>query len=305
MLEVTFLGTVAGIPTPKRNHSSIHLKYEDQCFLFDCGEGTQRQIFSAGLNFMKISKIFISHWHADHWAGLIGLIQTMNLEKRQEPLEIYGPEAEKFVDDLLDMAYWGPRFEIIPKPVNFHGAEIDTIVKTPSFEILSTPVKHSIPAVAYAFKEKDRVNVDIKKAGELYGLKQGPLIGRLKEKGEIEVKGKKVKLEEVQLIKPGIKFVFSGDTKPTPNMIRLAEGADVLVHESTFGNEFEDYPDRHHTKAEDAADIAKKAGVKKLYLTHFSRRYQDVRPLLDEARKVFPNTDAAYDFLKLQLKVDK
>ena len=174
-------------------------------------------------------------------------------------------------------------------------------MKTDLFEILSTPVKHSVPAVAYCFKEKDRVNVDIKKAEKVYGLIQGPLVGKLKEKGEVDFKGKKIRLEEVQVIRPGVKFVFSGDTKPSQNLIKLAEGADVLVHESTFGNEFEDYPDRHHTKAEDAAHIAKQAGVKKLYLTHFSRRYQDVRPLLDEARKVFPNTEAAYDFLKLQL----
>lgn len=301
MLEITFLGTGSGVPLPNRNHSGIYLRYEDSCFLWDCGEGTQKQIFSAKLNFMKIDRIFISHWHADHWAGLIGLIQTMNLEKRERPLEIYGPEAEKFVGDILDMDYWGARFEIKPINVPFEGQEITTLVKGPFFEIQSIPVKHSVPGVAYCFKEKDKINVDIEKAG-VFGLRQGPLIGKLKEKGKIVLGGKEIKLEDVGYVKKGIKVVFSGDTKPSANVVKLAEGADLLIHESTFGQEFEDSFDRAHTRAADAGEIAKKAGAKRLILTHFSRRYQDVRPLLDEAKKIFPNTEAARDFLSVKLK---
>lgn len=302
MLEITFLGTGSGVPLPNRNHSGIYLKYEDSCFLWDCGEGTQKQIFSAKLNFMKIDRIFITHWHADHWAGLIGLIQTMNLEKRARPLEIYGPEAERFVADILDMDYWGARFEIKPINVPFEGQEITTLVKEKMFEISSIPVRHSIPAVGYCFKENDKINVDIQKAGKLYGLKQGPLVGKLKEKGQIILNGKQIKLEDVGYMKKGIKAVFSGDTKPSTNLVKLAEGADLLIHESTFGQEFDDSYDRAHTRAADAAEIAKKSSAKKLILTHFSRRYQDVRPLVDEARKVFSNTEAARDFLAVKLK---
>jgi len=302
MLELTFLGTGTGVPTPYRNHSAIYLRHEDQCFLWDCGEGTQRQIFTAKLNFMKIDRIFISHWHADHWAGLIGLIQTMNLEKRKQPLEIYAPEAERFVGDLLDMAYWGPRFEIKPINIQFQKPEISVLVKGQDFTISSIPVKHSIPAVAFCYQEEDRWNVDLKKATKLYGLKQGPLVGKLKEKREIELKGKKITLEEVGILKKGIKLVYSGDTKPTENILKLAKDVDLLIHESTFGDEFEDYEDRYHTKSADAADLAKKSDAKKLILTHFSRRYQDVRPLLEEAKKIFPNTECAKDFLNVVLK---
>jgi len=302
MLEITFLGTGSGVPMPNRNHSGIYLRYEDFCFLWDCGEGTQKQIFSSRLNFMKIDRIFISHWHADHWAGLIGLIQTMNLEKRTRPLEIYGPEAERFVSDILDMDYWGCRFGIKPTNVPYQGQEITTLVKEDLFEIQSIPVKHSIPGVAYCFKENDKINVDIEKAAKLYGLKQGPLIGKLKEKGRIVLKDKEIKLEDVGYVKKGVKAVFSGDTKPSPNVVKLAEGADLLIHESTFGQEFNDSYDRAHTRAADAAEIAKQAAVKKLILTHFSRRYQDVRPLVEEAKKIFPNTEAARDFLTVKLK---
>ena len=302
MLEITFLGTGSGVPIPQRNHSAIYLRYEDACFLWDCGEGTQKQIFKSGQNFMKIDRIFITHWHADHWAGLIGLLQTMNLEKRTRPLEIYAPEAERFVGDLLDMAYWGPRFEIIPINVPFQGTDITTLVKDDLFEIQSIPVSHSIPAVAYCFKEKDKVNVDIEKAQKLYGLKQGPVIGKLKEKGHIEVKGKKITLEDVGYTKLGVKVVYSGDTRPSNSVVKLAEKADLLIHEATFGQELDDSLDRAHTRASDAGEIAKKAGVKRLILTHFSRRYQDVSPLVDEAKQVFPNTEAAKDFLNVKLK---
>src|SRR3989339_1600504 len=106
--EITFLGTTAGIPTKWRNHASLYIRYQSEnefCMLFDCGEGTQKQIFSAGLNFMRIDNIFITHWHADHFAGLLGLLETMNLEKRTKPLYIYGPEADRFVETLLDLGY--------------------------------------------------------------------------------------------------------------------------------------------------------------------------------------------------------
>lgn len=294
------LGTVSGIPTKKRNHPSIYLRFEGESFLWDCGEGTQRQLTIARLNFMKLERIFITHWHADHWAGLIGLMQTMNLEGRKKPLYIYGPEAERFVGDLLDLDYWGPGFKIIPINVPFEGIEESVIYKADNYEILSIPVNHTVPSVAYAFREYDVKNVDIKKATKLYGLKQGPLVGQLKEKGNIEYKGKKIKLDDVAVIKKGIKVVYSGDTRKCDTLVKLSKKADILIHDSTFGED--DAENKMHTGAKDAALVAKKAGVDQLILTHFSRRYLDVKPLEDEAKKVFKNTKAAYDFMKITLK---
>ena len=298
MLEIVFLGTGSGIPTPSRNHAGIWLRYEGESMLWDCGEGTQRQIFKARLNFMKIDRIFITHWHADHWAGLIGLLLTMNLEHRIAPLYIYGPEADRFVSDILDLGYWRTSFKVMAETVPHEGKEITSLVKTPDFEITSIPVEHSVPAVAYCFKEHDRRNVDIKKAEKLYGLRQGPMVGKLKEKGEVVLNGKTVRLEDVSALKKGVKVVYSGDTRRCQNIIRLAQGADVLIHDTTFAEEMED---RMHTGAKDAAEIAKLAQVKRLILTHFSRRYNDLSELENEAKKVFKDTVASKDFMRLEV----
>ncbi len=301
MLDIVFLGTGSGIPTKKRNPAAIWMRYEsdnEYVMLFDCGEGTQRQMMKARTNFMRISRIFITHWHADHWAGLIGLMQTMNLEGRKKLLYIYGPEAERFVSDILDLDYWGPRFRVIPKNVPFNGQKITEIVKEKDFSVLSTPVKHSVPSVAYCFKEKDSYNVDLKKAGK-YGLKQSPLIGKLKREGKLRHNGKLVKLKDVARIKPGLKVVYSGDTMPCNTLTKISKDADLLIHDATF---LEEKESRMHTGAKDAAETARKANVKKLVLTHFSRRYQDLRPIEKEAKKVFKNTVIAEDFMKLTLK---
>jgi len=299
MLEVVFLGTGSGIPSKKRNPAAIWLQYEAECMLWDCGEGTQRQLMSASLNFMKISRIFITHWHADHWAGLIGLMQTMNLEKRKRALEIYGPEAERFVGDILDLDYWGPRFRVIGRDVPFEGNAITTVLKEDKFKIFSIPVEHTVPSVAYAFQEDDSWNVDIQKAEKLYGLKQGPAVGKLKEKGSIVLKGKSIKLEDVGIHRPGLKVIYSGDTRACQNLVTLSKAADLLICDATFAEEDES---KMHSSAKATALLAKKAGVSQLALTHFSRRYQDVRELESEAKKIFPNTIMAQDFMRLKLK---
>jgi ribonuclease Z len=298
MLEMVFLGTGSGIPTARRNHPSIYFRHEGDVFLWDCGEGTQRQLLLAGLNFMKVNRIFITHWHADHWAGIISIMQTMSLESRKDPLYIYGPEAERFIGDILDLDYWGPRFRVVAKDVPAQGSKVTDIFETKDYVIGSIPVKHSVPAVAYSFRERDKVNLDIEKAGKLYGIKQGRVAGELKEKGEVVFKGRKIRLKDVALVRKGVKVVYSGDTAPCRNLVEISRGADVLIHDSTFTEEKEN---RLHAGAKEAADIAKKAGVKKLVLTHFSRRYTDLKPLLEEAQKAFKDTIVAKDFMKLRV----
>ena len=298
MLEIVMLGTGCGIPTRGRNHSSIWLRYEGESFLWDCGEGTQRQLLKADINFMKIDRIFITHWHADHWAGLIGLIQTMNLEKRRRPLYIYGPDAERFVGDIMDLDYWGPRFNIIPKDVPSVGDDISVVLKTKDYNITSTPVCHTVPAVGYSFQENDRINIDLKKA-KSFGLKQSPMLGKLKTKGKIDYKGKTIILDDVSEVTKGIKVAYSGDTKPCKNLVKLSKGADVLIHDTTF---VEDQENRMHTGAKDAAKVAKEAKVRNLVMTHFSRRYQDLRPIENEAKTIFKNSIIAMDFMRFNIK---
>ena len=303
MIEVTFLGTVSGIPTKDRNHAAIAIEHygeQKDTLLWDCGEGTQKQLMIAGISFMDIDKIFISHWHADHFAGLIPLIQTMNLEKRKKELKIFGPEAERFVADIIDLGYFGLRFPVEAINVPFEGDEITKIFETEEYEIFSIPVLHTVPSVAYCIKEADRWNIDLKKLKQK-NLKGGSWLKTIKLEGVAEFNGKKIKLEEVASVKHGLKVVYTGDTKPCDTVKKISESADLLIHDGTF-LELDESKGKFHATVGDAARIAKESKVKKLILTHFSRRYTDIQPLEDEAKKVFKNTKAAHDFMKIKLK---
>jgi len=302
MIIVTFLGTVSGIPSLKRNHPAIALEYFSDyrdVLLFDCGEGTQKQLMKSGISFMQINKIFISHWHADHFAGLIPMIQTMNLESRRKQLTIYGPEAERFVSDIVDLGYFGLRFPVKDVNVPFEGSEISLVDETDDYQILSIPVFHSVPTVAFCFKEKNKWNIDEDKIQKL-GIKRGPWLKKLKKTGKLEYKGKKVKIEDVGYVKEGLKVVYSGDTRPCKNMVKISENADLLIHDGTFLEE--DVGSKAHADIKEAAKLAKKANVKELILTHISRRYTDLEELEEVAKKEFENSKVAYDFMKVQLK---
>jgi len=299
-IEVTFLGTTAGIPTKNRNHAAIYIKYRSEtefCYLFDCGEGTQRQIFSAGLNFMRINDIFITHWHADHFAGLFGLMESMNLEGRKKPLRIFGPEADKFVEMFLEMGYSSKGFEIIPVNVNFEGTEEQILLDEIEFCIASIPVKHSIPAVAYAFVEKDRVKIDKGRAKKMGLPEKGPIYKKIKEKGSADFRGNKIMLEDIAIIEKGKRIVYSGDTMPCRNIVRIAEHADLLIHDSTF---FMDTLDKSykHANFDDVLKLAKEAGAKEIILTHISRRYQDFEELKEKIKDE-KNVRIAKDFMKI------
>ena len=301
MIEITFLGTVSGIPSKQRSHPAIALEHfgeQKDSLLFDCGEGTQLQLMKSGISFMDIDKIFISHWHADHFSGLIPLIQTMNLEKRVKELKIFAPEAEKFVSDIIDLGYFGLRFPVTAINVQFEGEEISLIDETEEYQVFSIPVLHTVPSVAYCFKEKDRWSIDVSKLKKL-GLKRGFWLKKLKKTGKAEYKGKKVTIEGVANLKPGLKVVYSGDTKPCKNMVKISEGADLLIHDGTF---LEEEEGRAHADVKQAAKIAKKAKVKQLILTHISRRYTSAKELEEKARKFFPNAKVAYDFMRVRLK---
>ncbi len=308
MLRITFLGTVSGIPTKDRNHSAIifeHYTDVKSTLLFDCGEGTQKQLMINGINFMDIDNIFISHWHADHFAGLIPLIQTMNMEKRKKELNIYGPEAERFVADIIDLGYFGLRFPINAINVPFEGDEITKIFETENFEILSIPTLHTVPSAAYCFKEKEKWNIDLNKLKEL-GVKRGNWLNTLKEKGSVEVKGKKIKLKDVADSTEGLKVVYTGDTKPCETVVKISENADMLIHDGTF-LELDESQGKYHADVTEASKIAKKAKVKELILTHISRRYNkdDIIEMENRSRKIFPRTKVAHDMMKIELKKEK
>ncbi|MBD3155777.1 MAG: ribonuclease Z [Candidatus Aenigmarchaeota archaeon] len=302
MITITFLGTVSGIPSLSRNHPAIVLEHFTdirEVFLFDCGEGTQKQLMKSDVSFMAIDKIFISHWHADHFAGLIPMIQTMNLEKRQKPLTIFAPEAERFVSNILDMGYFGLRFPVKAVNVPFEGSEITKIDETENYEISSIPVLHSVPSVAFCFKEKDKWNIYEDKLEEK-GIKKGPWLKKLKKEGKVVWDDQEIKIENVGYVKEGLKVVYSGDTAPCDNIIKISRDADLLIHDGTFLEE--DVGSKAHADVKEAAKLAKKAGVKKLVLTHISRRYTNPKELEDQAREILPDAVVARDMMKIRLK---
>ncbi len=303
-IDVTFLGTTAGIPTAKRNHASIYLKYRSEneyCCLLDCGEGTQRQIFTAKLNFMRIDDIFVTHWHADHFAGIFGLMETMNLEQRTRPLNIYGPEADKFVETILELGYASKRYEVVAKPVPFEGSQVTKLIDTPEFSVCSVPAKHGIPAVAYAFVEKDRIKIDKEKTKKLGLPAKGLMYKKLKETGSVVYKGQRIRLADISLIEEGKKVVYSGDTLPCKNVVNLAKHASLLIHDSTFFLEDVFDTQYKHTTFEDVIGIIKEAQVKQAVLTHISRRYRNVEELKEKIKE-YPNVKIARDFMTITLK---
>ncbi|MFP4115640.1 MAG: ribonuclease Z [Candidatus Aenigmatarchaeota archaeon] len=296
-LEVVILGSGAIVPTKERHHSAIWIRREGDVFLWDCGEGTQRQIQKAGLSFMKIDKIFITHWHADHFAGLLGLIETFNLEGRERKLEIYGPEASRFVSLLLDLSWYDFGFDVEAMDVEFEDKGETTVVEGDGYTIKSTPAEHSIPAVAYSLEEEGKMNINEDKAAN-YDLHPGPKMGELKEKGEIKYKGNTIKLEDVSEFTSGRKVIYTGDTCPTENIKKFSEDADLLIHDATFAEE----ASHKHSSAAEAAKLATEANVKKLLLTHYSRRYKDPGELLKKAREYHENVEAAEELMRIKVE---
>lgn len=298
-MEITFLGTSSAIPTNNRNHSAIALKAFGEIMLFDCGEGTQRQMTRARLSPMKISKIFITHFHGDHILGIPGLIQSMAFRGRKDPLEIYGPPGlSRLVDNMKSLGYFAISFDILINEIS-EGI----ILEGKDYQISSLKMDHSVLNLAYSIEEKRSPKFIKEKAMQL-GVKPGPAYGKLQSGIPVKVGEKIIKPEQVLgNERKGRKIVYSGDTLACNEMISFARKADILIHESTFNNSHRDKAfETGHSTAEMAAEIAKKAEVKQLIITHISTRYKDTKTLEREALEVFENSCIAEDLMKLEVK---
>lgn len=298
-MEVVFLGTSGCVPTKERNLSSILIEYLGEMFLFDCGEGTQRQMRFADINFMRIDNVFLTHLHADHFLGLGGLIQSMDFMKRSRVLHIYGPTGTKeTIEKLLSLG----TFQMDSMKVETHEVTSGIVKESERYTISCTKTKHTRDSLAYCLEEKPKRRFLKEKALKL-GIPEGRLFSRLQSGETIEYKGKKFTPDDV-LSEPikGRKIVYSGDTQPCEAVIQLAADADILIHDGTFSQEDIDAEDRIlHSSAYEAAEVAKKANVKKLYLTHISQRYPDTKKLEEEAKKVFPESYIAEDLLRIKV----
>lgn len=287
MFEITVLGTSSAMPTPERSLSCIAVRKDGETFLVDCGEGSQRQMMRFGVSYMKIRAIFITHLHLDHFLGVFGLLETLRLNGRKEKLTIYAPRGASGV--------FGRKEFLEVKEIDGKWSE-----DFGGFTASAFDAKHPGNALGFAFEEKEKVRFHEEKAHSL-GLK-GPMFSEIQKKGKLTVAGKVVKLKDITYTQPGKKLVFSGDTAPCATLAKAAKGADLLIHESTFGSDKEEEAkETQHSTASDAAACAKKSGARRLLLTHFSGRYADTSQLLAEARKIFAGTEAAKDGLKIEI----
>ncbi len=297
MVKIQFLGTSGSVPTEERGMPAVYLEHAGDRMLFDCGEGTQRQMRIAGIPFMKLDRIFISHFHADHCLGLGGLIQTMDLFQRKDKLVIYGPKG--ILDVIEKIITTGnfvlEGFDLEINEVNPRG--VAKIFGNDSYVIKAARIDHRVPCLGFAFEENPKRKFLKQKALEL-GVPEGPMFGKLQSGKSVTV-GKRTITPGQVLDKavPGRKVAYVADSRPCAAGVELAMGSDVLIHDSTFAHDLQESAiEGKHTTAKEAAEVAKRAKVKQLWLTHISQRYANADGLENEARDVFANTRLAKDF---------
>lgn len=290
-INLTFLGTGTSIPTLKRNHSSVHMFYngKETCsLLFDCGEGAQIQLLKAKINFMSIDYIFITHWHADHFIGIFGLLVSMGFEKRKREIKIFAPKADKIGPKLLE-------FYKLPFQVKFFDSyKRGVVYEGDEFLVESMPVKHTIETVAYKFQEKDRLKLDKKKIKK-YNLSWQEC-REIKEKGKIRKDRKLIKLEDVSYKIEGKKIVYAVDTIYLKKMENFCKGS-VLIHECTYFDR-EDVKHKMHSCLPDVLKFRKMA--RRLYLTHIGRQYQSQSELEKKVKK-YKNVFVARDLKRVKI----
>ena len=286
-LSLFFAGTAGSVPSARRGLPAILLRAGGERILLDCGEGTQQQLLrSVGLP--ELDAIFITHFHLDHWLGLVGMLKTFDLRAREKPLAIHGPPGLK--------ALFGTLRPIVGRtgyPLALVELEPHEEVRFDGYSIGSFPVRHRVEAYGYAFVEDDRPGRFDADAARALGVEEGPDFGRL-QRGETvgDVRPEQVVGED----RSGRRIVYSGDTAPCQAIEVLADGADVLVHEATFlSDERARARDTGHSTAAQAAEIARDARVRLLALTHLSTRYFP-REIRDEARAIFADTVVPRDF---------
>jgi ribonuclease Z len=310
MLKLTFLGTGAACPSVERNVTSIALTREGETMLFDCGEGTQRQMMRYGITF-AFREIFFTHYHSDHLLGVTGLLRTLGLlnifggQERREGLVLYGPKgARRVLTHAMEVG-----IERVKFPVEIVELKVGDRLKRPEYDIVTFATDHRADTVGYALVEHDRRGrFNVEKARSL-GIPEGPLWGRIH-------KGETVTLDDGRIIapaelvgpaRPGRTVVITGDTRPCEGVRQAAKGADLLVHEATFAHEDRERAgETGHTTARQAAEIAAQARVKRLILTHISPRYSREAPeLLAESRMVFPDTLIARDGMEIEVGFER
>lgn len=289
------MGTSSAAPTKGRGLPAIAIQREGVVVFMDCGEGVQRQVMNLGIGLNKETIILITHLHGDHVTGLLGLLQTMSLAQRSRPLTIVAPASLlKWLQATSELLHIGLTF-----PINFVQVKNGVVLRTKDFVVKATRAFHSVEAYSYVVEERTRPGVFFPEKAKELKVPEGKLWSRLQKRRKVVVAGRTVAPEEVTgPPRPGRRIGYSGDSRPSPKLARFFSKCDLLIFDSTFlGRDSDKALDRKHSTSLEAAEMAKKARVRRLVLTHFSARYRSSAPLVKEARKVFPETIAARDGL--------
>jgi ribonuclease Z len=299
VIRVVFLGTAASRPTIGRNVSALLMIRLGETLLFDCGEGTQRQMMRYGTGF-AVHDIFFTHMHADHLLGLPGLLRTMGLQGREEPMRLYCARGERaIVDQAVHLGV-----ERVPFAVEIHELDPGQAIERDGYDIVPFRTRHGRHSLGYALIEHRRLGrFDPDRAREL-GVPEGPAFGRLHRGETVQVDGRSITPDQVVgPPRPGRRIVYSGDTRPIGATIEHARDADLLIHEATFAEEEADRArETDHSTAREAARVARDANARRLILTHISPRYGvDPTVLEREARAIFPGATVARDGMELEI----
>ncbi len=306
-MQITFLGTSAGVPTRARNVSGVALRLPQrgEMWLFDCGEGTQHQLLRSPLNISQLTRVLITHLHGDHLFGLMGLLATCGMAGHAEGIAVYGPRGiEQYVRESGERTQTHYSY-----PLSVQTVAAGQIFEDEDFIVTCAALKHRLPAFGYRVTEKDRPGTFDVESARAAGIPPGPLYGQLK-------RGERVRFADGREfdgadfcgpVQEGRSVVYCTDTIYCESAVKLARGADVLIHEATFASADEHLAQRSlHSTAKMAAQVASEAKVGRLILTHFSPRYAEgnaieLSTLLDEAREIFPRTELARDFMSVEV----
>lgn len=285
------LGTGSQVPTRRRNHNGYFLRWDRQGFLFDPGEGTQRQMIYANVAASDITKIFITHFHGDHCLGLAGVLQRLSLDRTPHTVQIFYPKSgQNFLDNLKNASIYHQTANIEEHPIS----EAGIVFEDKNLTIETRQLEHSAECWGYRIAEKDSVTMLPEKLKEFGVFREN--IGKLQHQGHVEINNETLNLKNFSVEKKGQLFAFIMDTRICDNAYKLAENVDLLVIESTYlKTETEEAIAHGHLTATQAAEIARDANAKKLVLTHFSQRYQNIKDFLNEAKEIHSNVIAVKD----------
>ena len=298
-MKLVFLGTSGAMPTIQRGLSCTCLVKDNEVLMFDAGEGAQISYLKSGLPWNKKMKIFVTHLHGDHCIGILGLLQSMNLQNRTEPLEIFGPEGiDEFIAANIKILNFGLSFPVLITKIN-EGMLVDE----KNYSIFASDAKHGIPACSFSSDEKDKPGEFFPEKAKALGIPEGKLWHELQIGNSVEIDGKKTVPSQVTGEKrSGRKIGISGDTRPTDKLVEFFKNCDYLSFDSTFADELKKKAvEANHSTAKEAAELAEKANVSTLILTHFSARYNDESVLLKEAKEIHNNTITAKDLLEVNI----